>query len=36
MQQGLINYKEDGINNLDYEIKNVSLDGKVTMINVTL
>jgi hypothetical protein len=36
MQQGLINYKEDGINNLDYEIKNVSLDGKVTMIDVTL
>ena len=36
MQQGLINYKEDGINNLEYEIKNVYCNNNVTIIDVAL
>jgi hypothetical protein len=36
MQQGRIDYKNDGMNSLKYELKDVSLDGKVMMINVTL
>jgi len=36
MQQGRIDYKNDGMNSLKYELKSVSLEGKVIMINVTL
>ena len=36
MQQGRIDYKNDGMNSLKYELKDVSLSEKVVMINVTL
>ena len=36
MQQGKINYKNDGMNSLKYELKSLLLDNNVHMINVTL
>jgi hypothetical protein len=36
MQQGKIDYKNDGMNTLKYEIKSVSLENSVKIINVTL
>ncbi len=36
MQQGKIDYKNEGMNSLKYEVNSVSYEGNVTMINVTL
>ena len=36
MQQGKIDYKNEGMNSLKYELNSVSYEGNVTMINVTL
>lgn len=36
MQQGKINYKNDGINSLKFELKSLLLDNNTHMINVTL